>query len=97
MKNQKLTDEARQKWLKLMINEVMSSEESGDEDIMILHPLPWRSDYVTKMFQNIDKYCQVRKSAQASRQTKKRKTGQPSSRLPPSDLPPWEIDDSANK
>ena len=33
MKNQKLTDEDRQKWLKFMINEVMSSEESGGEDI----------------------------------------------------------------
>ena len=42
MKNDKLTEESRQKWLKVMINEMMSSEDSGDDDAMIVHPIPWR-------------------------------------------------------
>ena len=28
----------------------MSSEESGDDDSITVHPLPWCSGYVSKMF-----------------------------------------------
>ena len=56
MKNPKLTEEIRQKWLKVVINEIMSSEESGDEESIIVHPIPWHSDYVTGMFKKIDEY-----------------------------------------
>ena len=86
MKNDKLTEESRQKWLKIMINEMMSSEDSGDDDAMIVHPIPWRSDYVNKMFHNIDKYYKVRKSAQACRQTKQRTVGSLSNRRIPTDV-----------
>ena len=41
-------------------NELMSSEESGvngeGEDITIVHPLPWRFKYCSKMFSKIDSY-----------------------------------------
>lgn len=94
MKNAKLTEEARQKWLKVMINDMMSSEESGEDDAMIVHPLPWRSEYVNKMFRNIDKYSKVRKSAQASRQTKQRDDGSTSRRNIPADMPSWAISDN---
>ena len=49
----------------------MSSEESGLEDeepVIILHPLPWRSNYCTKMFDKIDAYVLKRTSDQAKRQ-----------------------------
>lgn len=77
-----------------MINEMMSSEESasGEEDSVTVHPLQWRSQYVNKMFQNIDNYLKVRKSAQASRQTKDRIVGSQSSHAPPSNnVPSWAV------
>ena len=91
MKNPRLTDESRQKWLTVMVNEMMSSEESGSEDRVVVHPLPWRSEYVNKMFRTIDSYCKARKSAQAKRQTKKRAGGLFSSRTPPTDMPSWAV------
>lgn len=91
MKNSKLTEQARQKWLKVVTNEMMSSEESGDEDTMIMHPLPWRSDYVTSMFRKIDAYAQARRSPQARRQMKSRSEGSVSARSAPPDLPSWSL------
>ena len=63
----------------------MSSEESGEEDSIIVHPLPWRSEYVNKMFSRIDEYCNKKKSPQALRQMKTRIAGIPSSRPKPVD------------
>ena len=63
----------------------MSSEESGEEDSIIVHPLPWRSEYVNKMFSRIDEYCNKKKSSQALRQMKTRIAGTSSSRPKPVD------------
>ena len=84
-KNKNLTDEQTKKWLKVMQNEYMSSEESGDEDVIIVHPLEWRSEYVNQMFRRIDTYCSSKKSPQAVRQMKKRVSGTISSRPKPRD------------
>ena len=53
-KNSKLTEDSRKKWMK---NEMMSSEESDleDPDVMVIHPLTWRSEYVSKIFAQIDR------------------------------------------
>lgn len=93
MKNKKLTEEQRQKWLKVMRNDFMSSEESGDDDSIIIRRLPWRSRYVDTMFEKIDKYAKSKKSSQAKRQLKTRKVAaDPSTRLPPAtDVPEWSI------
>lgn len=54
MMNSKLTKELRQKWLSVMKNEFMSSEESGDDDDSIVtRPLPWRTGYVDQMFSRL--------------------------------------------
>ena len=53
-----------------MRNDVMSSEDSGDDGKNIIRPLTWRSEYVDKMFSKIDQYHEVNKSIQARRQTK---------------------------
>lgn len=58
-------------------NSYMSSEESGDDDSMIIHPIPWRSAYVSKMFDKIDVFNNSKKSCQAKRQMKKRIVGSP--------------------
>ena len=55
MKNPKVTKEKRDKWVQVMENVLMSSEEScNDGDTIIVHPLPWQSEWVTRMFHGID-------------------------------------------
>ena len=91
MKNSKLTEQSRQKWLQVMVNDMMSSEESGEDDMVVVHPISWRTDYVNKMFHSIDNYCKARKSAQARRQMKQRITGSESGRVAPTDMPSWAV------
>ena len=74
-----------------MKREYMSSEESGDDDFIVLHQLPWRSDCVTKMFSKIDAYVISKKSSQAKRQMKHRRLGAPSTRPKPQDAPDWAV------
>ena len=87
-----MTSEQQEKWLKVVTTELMSSEESEGDDIVV-HPLLWRSKYVNNMFGKIDAYCTRKKSSQAKRQTKCRKSGPPSSRPQPSDpdIPDWAL------
>lgn len=65
------------------------------DDGVIVRPLPWRSQYVNKMFQNIDKYCKVRMSPQACRQTKQRIVGAPSNRERPLNVPDWAYENNS--
>ncbi len=90
-KNTKLTEEQRSKWMKVMRNDFMSSEESDSDDTIAVRPLPWRSRYVTLMFQMIDKFQAAKQSPQSRRQTKPRKEGPPSTRAFPrsGDIPDW--------
>ena len=93
MRNKRLTEEQKDKWLSVITNEFMSSEESGPDDEIYVNPIPWRSDYVTRMFAAIDKYVQDKKSPQAKRQMKKRCVGLASERSMPIDVPHWAIND----
>ena len=70
----------------------MSSEESEDDSI-IVHPIPWRSAYVSRMFAKIDAYTINKKSSQAKRQMKSRVVGRPSTRprLTSPDVPDWAL------
>lgn len=90
-KNSKLSAESKTRWMKVMRNDVMSSEESGDDGTNVVKPLPWRSQYVNKMFDKIDDYCGNTKSAQARRQMKTRVVGEPSTRAKPTGLPDWAV------
>ena len=94
MKNSKLTREQKDKWLGVVSNDTMSSEESGPDDDIIVHSLPWRSRYVNKMFSKIDRYIASKKSPQALRQMKSRKLGTPSERPVPDvdKYPQWVIE-----
>ena len=47
-KHPRLTEEQKKKWLSVITNDFMSSEESGTEDENVIHPLAWRSKYVNK-------------------------------------------------
>ena len=87
-----MTNAQQEKWLKVVTTELMSTEES-EADGIVVHPLPWRSKYVTNMFEKIDTYCIRKKSSHAKRQTKFRKIGSPSSRPQPNNqgIPDWAL------
>ena len=56
LKNAKLTHEQRAKWLTVTKKNICSSEESGTEDNnpIIIHTLPWHSQYISKMLNLIE-------------------------------------------
>lgn len=84
----------KEKWSKVFISELHSSEESGEEDVIIVKTLPWRSDRVTQMFHQLDEKVQEGKSSQAKRQKKRRVVGVNNSTRPkPSGLPKWAVVD----
>ena len=57
----------KEKWRNIMSAEIMSSEESdGDDDVIVLKPLPWRSDKVTRFFYRLDEKSFQAKSTQAN-------------------------------
>ena len=89
----KLSDKDREKWEKVFIVDMMSSEESGSEEDsdIVVKPLPWRSSRVSRFFSQMDKYTTAKKSSQAKRQTKARVLGAPSARPPPTDLASWAV------
>ena len=54
----------------MLISDFMSSEESDDEseDIIVVKPLVWRSERVTRFLQQLDEKCKDTKTTQAKRQ-----------------------------
>ena len=90
-KHPRLTEEQKKKWLGVITNDFMSSEESGTEDDNVIHPLAWRSKYVNTMFSKIDEYIERKKSPQARRQMKKRVSGSQSVRQQPLQFPDWAV------
>ena len=86
--------EDRKKWEKVMFPEMISSEESleeNDEEVLKIRPLTWRAEIVNKMFAELDVMSQKEKSPQARRQQKPRRIGEISTRQPPSWAPAWSI------
>ena len=80
-----------------MIQELMSSEESGvDEEgkaVILVKDLPWRSDKLERLFDRLDAVQEGNKSEQAVRQSKERILVKASSERPPprhiSSIPHW--------
>ena len=90
------TDEQqRDRWQPAMQIDMMSSEESGmegDEEVMLIRPLPWRSEQVNRLMKQLDKKVESSRTPQARRQVINRVTSsEASSRPMPLDgnLPPW--------
>lgn len=76
-KSKKLTENQKKKWLKVVTNDYMTSKESDEDntDRVVVHPLPWRSDVVDRMFDKIRSHLSANKSLQAKRQMKERLVG----------------------
>ena len=67
------SDSDREKWRKVLVNQLMSSDESEYEDdqaVFVVKELPWRSSKVTAFFEKLNGVCQSQKTEQASQQTK---------------------------
>ena len=67
MFNKLVKDEDKEKWMKVMTTEMMSSEDndSEDADTIVVKPLPWRSQRVTKFFYTLDDNVKAFKFSQA--------------------------------
>lgn len=87
-----LREKEKEKWMKVCVPEMMSSEESEGEVIKV-KMLDWRSSATNNFFSKLDKQGESSKSEQAKRQTKERVLGGSSSRPKPSTLvvPSWSL------
>ena len=88
-----MPDKEKEKWLKGFTAEMMSSEESDeDNDVITIKPLPWRSERLTTMFYRLDDRVESGKSTQAKRQNRKRVLGISASARPQADdVPQWAL------
>ncbi len=87
-------DGEKEQWQAVMTMDMMSSDESGEEDgeeILIVHPIPWLSHTVTQFKLSLDQQIANAKTPQAKRQMKKRLIGSPSERGVIENLPPWAL------
>ena len=75
----------------MLINDCMSSEESEEENTVIVRPLPWRAELVNTFFATLDQKMMEERSAQARRQLKSRVIGEPSTRPTCESLPSWAL------
>lgn len=84
-------------WNEVMKIDIVSSEESdgSDEEVLIVHPLPWRSEKVDRMFKRLDNKLESEKTAQCKCQSKRRVLSTtPSGRAKPEEgFPRWVFKD----
>lgn len=84
--------EDKKLWEKVMLPSIMSSDDSGTDDgeeVLVTHPLRWRTSKVDNFFSSLDQAAKQAKSSQALRQRKKRVIGGFSDRKVPAGLPKW--------
>lgn len=89
----------------------MSSEETGSESgsgsemttkvkIFLTKPVPWRSPEASTIMDSLDRKIARRRSDRAKEMCRTRRTGLPSTRLMPDDLPSdvssWAVNDLDN-
>ncbi len=70
------------KWLPCLVPELMSSEDSGDDDDgqYVVRPLMWRSEKVTHLFVKLDHKMQKNATVRSRKMMFTRKQGLPSDR-----------------
>ena len=94
-KNMSYSEIDRQKWRKVLIADMISSDSSGVEDtipVLVAKEIPWRSHKVTNFFDKLDNFHEDLKSEQAKRQTKRQiRRGKVSSRGMLDGIPKWAI------
>ena len=91
LKSKSLSESQRDIWMKVMVKEFISSEESGEDEIepgknipvLMVKPLRWRAAKVDRFFKKMDKKIEKTKSKQAKQQTMPRVIGRYSTRPKP--------------
>ncbi len=82
------TDEEQlKKWLNVVVDDFMSSEDSCEDDdaTFFVRPLPWTSLKVNDFFGRLDTTSQNHRSTQSRKMRNKRQIGEPSERPCPID------------
>ena len=95
-KRRSYSEEDKKKWEKVLTPEFMSSDESGTEDgkgVIFVKKIPWQSPKVETFFSKLDDNHCLKKSEQATRQTKQRikKEDMISGRAVPANIPSWAL------
>ena len=72
LKKSTLPEKEKEKWNKVLISDLMSSEESDDEngETIIVKPLVWRSERVTRFLHQLNEKCSDSKTTQAKHRRK---------------------------
>ena len=68
-------EKQRERWLCVMRIDMMSSEESGqeeDEEVILVKTFPWRSDQVNKLLKQLDQKISAERTPQARHQVIRR-------------------------
>ena len=88
-----ISEEIKEKFLPCLVPDLISSEESGEEDEgqFIVRPLPWRSEKVDNFFATLDHKHEKRQTVRSKKMSYGRKDGLPSDQPKPQDgtLPKW--------
>lgn len=72
MKKSNLSAKNKEKWEMVLKSELMSSEESGEDDTIIVKPLLWRAAKLNRFFHSLDEANNEVKTPQAKRQKRRR-------------------------
>ena len=89
----KLSAKDKEKWERVLISDIMSSEDScSDNDDVFIKEIPWRSQIVDTFRSKLDEKVWELKSPLAKRMRKERKVSKNvSERDIPSGIPKWAI------
>ena len=89
-----MSQKEKEKWGKVLVPEMMSSEESDveNDDVITVKPISWHAERVRAFLHRLDSKVTVAKSAQSKRQRKQRvESSGNSNRAKPATLPNWAV------
>ena len=89
-----MSPKEKEKWGKVLVPEMMSSEESDveNDDIITVKPISWRAERVRTFLHRLDSKVTTAKSVQSKRQQKQRvESSENSNRVKPATLPDWAV------
>ena len=89
-----MSQKEKEKWGKVLVPEMMSSEESDIENdgVITVKPIRWRTERVRTFLHRLDSKVNTAKSTQSKRQRKQRiESSEYSNRVKPATLPDWAI------
>ena len=89
-----MSQKEKEKWGKVLVPEIMSSEESDmeNDNVITVKPIDWRAERVRAFLHCLDSKITTAESAQSKRQRKQRvDSSESSNRIKPPTLPDWAV------